>query len=142
NHLFAFSVFSAYFSLKVILDTDHDIDQLIEKTEKEDTRDEAPKEGGLSFPFAKIWAADKDSLEEVADDLPQDQGLDSWAQILERIEAEARKEKVAEVTGRGARRKAAAVFPQVDNCGKSLFYKASNSSHHISGATRVTHERY
>lgn len=41
--------------------------------------------------------------------------LDSWAQTLERIAAERTQTQAAEMTGRGVRRKAAAVFPKV--CG-------------------------
>lgn len=89
-------------------DTDQDIDKLIEKTEKEGDQQETVKEGGLSFAFAKIWAADKDSLEEVEDEAPDGQE-DSWAQTLQRITAEREKAQIQEVAlaGRGARRKAA-----------------------------------
>lgn len=65
-----------------------------------------------AFSFAKIWSADKDELEEVQDDVNGDQ-TDSWAQTLERIAAERTETQAAEMTGRGVRRKAAAVFPQV-----------------------------
>jgi len=86
-------------------DSDNDIDKLLDKTEKEAVR-EAPKAaGGLSFAFAKIWAADKDSLEEVVE---EDQ-TDSWAQTLQKINSEREKEQekyIAE-SGRGVRRKAA-----------------------------------
>jgi hypothetical protein len=59
----------------------------------------------LSFSFAKIWEADKDSLVEVED---QDQG-DSWAQTLEKITAEREKTQRQEIalSGRGVRRRAA-----------------------------------
>ncbi|TFK36879.1 hypothetical protein BDQ12DRAFT_686022 [Crucibulum laeve] len=92
---------------KDIIYSEQDIDKLIAKTEKEGDQEEAPKEGGLTFSFAKIWAADKDSLEEIEDD---DQA-DSWAQTLQKIEAERAKELSHEVaiSGRGARRKAADV---------------------------------
>ncbi|KAF8167730.1 SNF2 family N-terminal domain-containing protein [Crassisporium funariophilum] len=88
--------------------TDNDIDKLIEKTEKEATH-EAPKSegGGLSFAFAKIWAADKDTLEEVEED---DQ-TDSWGQALQKITTEREKQQIKEIalSGRGARRRAADV---------------------------------
>jgi chromodomain-helicase-DNA-binding protein 4 len=86
-------------------DTDNDIDKLIEKTEKEGEQEEPSKEGVLSFSFAKIWEADKDSLVEVED---QDQG-DSWAQTLEKIKAEREKLQSQEIalSGRGVRRRAA-----------------------------------
>lgn len=87
------------------LDSDQDILKLIEKTEVEGDEEDKPKEGA-GFSFAKIWAADKDDLEEVED---QDQ-TDSWAQTLQKIEAERAKEvaKVEAESGRG-RRKAAAI---------------------------------
>jgi chromodomain-helicase-DNA-binding protein 4 len=107
--------FEARCTLRWVSDTDHDIDTLIEKTETEEPQPEVPKEGGFSFSFAKIWAADKDALEEVTDDLPRGPGLDSWAQTLQRIETEKLKEKQQEVSGRGVRRKAAATFHQVNN---------------------------
>jgi len=86
-------------------DTDQDIEKLIEKTEKEGEQDEQVKDG-LSFSFAKIWAANMDSLEEVQD---VDQG-DSWAQTLQKITSERDKLKSQEVvqSGRGVRRRAAA----------------------------------
>jgi chromodomain-helicase-DNA-binding protein 4 len=100
--------------LRPSADTDYDIDQLIEKTQTATPEEETTKDGGLSFSFAKIWAADKDSLEELADDLPTNQPSDSWEQTLRRIETEIQKEKAKEVTGRGVRRKAtAAVFSKV-----------------------------
>ncbi|KAF8973574.1 hypothetical protein BDZ97DRAFT_1690769 [Flammula alnicola] len=85
--------------------SENDIEKLLEKTEMEAVQ-EAPKAGGgLAFSFAKIWAADKDSLEEVVED---DQ-KDSWAQTLQKINAEREKEQEKEMaqSGRGARRKAA-----------------------------------
>jgi chromodomain-helicase-DNA-binding protein 4 len=86
-------------------DTDNDIDKLIERTEREGEQQEPNKEGMLSFSFAKIWEADKDSLTEVED---QDQG-DSWAQTLEKIKAEREKLQSQEIalSGRGVRRRAA-----------------------------------
>lgn len=88
-----------------LLDTEHDIDRLIEKTKKEAVQEASKSEGGLSFSFAKIWAADKDSLEEVQED---DQ-TDSWAQALQKITTEREKEQIKEIalSGRGARRRAA-----------------------------------
>lgn len=86
-------------------DTDNDIDKLIERTEKEGEQEVQSKEGVLSFSFAKIWEADKDSLAEVED---QDQG-DSWAQTLQKITAEQEKMQNQEIvlSGRGVRRRAA-----------------------------------
>jgi hypothetical protein len=88
----------------IVPDSDQDIDKLIEKNEREVQQTEATNEGVLSFSFAKIWAADKDSLEEVEDD---DQG-DSWAQTLQKITAEREKAQIREVTlsGRGVARAA------------------------------------
>ncbi|KAJ2932680.1 hypothetical protein H1R20_g4415, partial [Candolleomyces eurysporus] len=92
---------------KELVYSDSDIDQLIEKTEKEGDESDAPKESGLAFSFAKVWSADKDQLEDVAD---EDQ-VDSWAQTLQKINEVRDKERQEEiaVSGRGARRKAADV---------------------------------
>lgn len=104
-------------------DSDHDIDKLIERTEKEGDEVESTSASGNTFSFAKVWSADKDSLEEIPEEGPDtaDQ-VDSWAQTLERIAAERTKVQAQETTGRGARRRAAAVFPQVrpltSICGK------------------------
>jgi hypothetical protein len=96
-----------------VLDVDHDVEKLIEKTEVEGDQQAATKETGLSFSFAKVWAADKDTMEEIHEDVPDTEQGDSWALALERIAAAKGAEQVTEVTGRGARRKAAAIFPQV-----------------------------
>ncbi|KAJ3512355.1 hypothetical protein NLJ89_g3566 [Agrocybe chaxingu] len=99
------ALFESEQNIRDITYSDHDIDNLIEKTEKEAVL-EAPKAGGgLAFSFAKIWAADKDDLEEVADD---DQA-DSWARTLQMISAEREKAQITDMaqSGRGARRRAA-----------------------------------
>ncbi|TFY68138.1 hypothetical protein EVG20_g3685 [Dentipellis fragilis] len=89
--------------------TDNDVDNLIEKTEREGDGQDAAAESGMTFSFAKVWAAEKDNLEEMADDKPEaaDQ-VDSWAQTLQRIAAQRAMVETAEATGRGVRRKAAA----------------------------------
>lgn len=63
--------------------------------------------GALSFSFAKVWSADKDSLDEVEDMDPND----SWAHTLQRITEERAKIQKSEVAlaGRGTRRKAAVI---------------------------------
>jgi len=97
----------------MLSDTDHDIEKLIEKTEVEGDQEEITKDSAV-FSFAKVWSADKDSLEELEDHaLNGQEAGDSWAQTLERIELEQLKEKEQVVTGRGVRRRAAALFPQV-----------------------------
>ncbi|EIN14062.1 hypothetical protein PUNSTDRAFT_140446 [Punctularia strigosozonata HHB-11173 SS5] len=92
--------------------SDQDIDRLIEKTEKEGDEQEVDKMSGLQFSFAKVWAADKDELEEIADAVneePAEQG-DSWAQTLQRIAEEKAQASDTVVTGR--RRRAAALAAQ------------------------------
>lgn len=98
--------------LIVILDTDADIDKLIDKTEQEAEPEKTNEDGALSFSFAKIWAAEKDTLQEVVEE--EDQG-DSWAQALQNLTEELEKTKASEIalSGRGARRRAAA--PKVCN---------------------------
>ncbi|OCH94711.1 hypothetical protein OBBRIDRAFT_746991 [Obba rivulosa] len=93
--------------------SENDVERLIEKTEKEG--DEVAPDAGQSssFSFAKMWSVDKDSLEEVSGEAPVEmEQTDSWAKTLERIAAERALAKEKEETGRGVRRRAAAVFPQ------------------------------
>ncbi|KZT02402.1 uncharacterized protein LAESUDRAFT_661821 [Laetiporus sulphureus 93-53] len=92
--------------------SEHDIENLVEKTEKKGDESEAQTSTAGAFSFAKVWSAEKDSFSEIGDE-PQDgvDQVDSWAQTLERIAAERVKVQVQEVTGRGVRRRAAAVFP-------------------------------
>ncbi len=88
---------------------------------------EKKPEGGLSFEFAKIWSADKDSLEEVQE---ADGNDNSWSLTLQKIAAEQASARVAEkASGRGVRRKAtnvAGVCPSSpSNLGKLLDYISS-----------------
>ncbi|PIL31731.1 hypothetical protein GSI_06435 [Ganoderma sinense ZZ0214-1] len=95
--------------------SEHDIDNLIEKTEKEGEEVEPESGAGSLFAFAKVWSADKEGMEELADEATeQSEEADSWAKALELIATRAAAEKETEQTGRGVRRKAAAVFPQQD----------------------------
>ncbi|KAI0094367.1 SNF2 family N-terminal domain-containing protein [Irpex rosettiformis] len=93
--------------------SDHDIDKLIEKTETEGDQLEPQAGEGAAFSFAKIWSADKDELEELETDNAEKEAQDdAWAKTLQRIAEERAKEQLVEISGRGARRKAAPVFPQ------------------------------
>ncbi|KAF8497997.1 hypothetical protein JB92DRAFT_2985471 [Gautieria morchelliformis] len=83
-----------------------DIDNLIARTEKEG--DDVPEATNSSFGFAKLWVVEKDSMEEVVEDVPADAQDDGfWGNVLARAAAEKGKAKAAEVTGRGAKRRAA-----------------------------------
>ncbi|KAF7320271.1 SNF2 family DNA-dependent ATPase [Mycena kentingensis (nom. inval.)] len=89
--------------------SDTDIDKLIEKTEQEAEPEQASgEEGAFSFSFAKVWSADKDTLEEVAEEEPQ-ASVDSWAQTLQKINEDRDKHEIQELDryGRGKQRKAA-----------------------------------
>ncbi len=95
-------------------DSDHDIDKLIEKTETEGDQQEPQAGEGAAFSFAKIWSADKDQLEDLeTDDAAKQAQDDAWAKTLQRIAEERAKEELVEISGRGAKRRAAPVFPQV-----------------------------
>ena len=86
---------------------------MIEKTEKEGDQTEETNQGQTSaFAFAKVWAADKDVLTEMNDEASENGGEvgDSWAQVLAKLEVERSKAHAQEVTGRGAKRKAAPSF--------------------------------
>lgn len=64
-------------------DSDADVGKLIEKTETEGDQEEVEKKDGLSFAFAKIWTAEKDTLEEMPDDITEGNDVDdSWTQTL------------------------------------------------------------
>ena len=84
-------------------------------TETEDEHIDEEKTGGLTFSFAKVWAADKGGLEEMPDELTNaEERIDSWAQTLARLALEREQGQAQEATGRGVRRKAAAaVKPKV-----------------------------
>jgi chromodomain-helicase-DNA-binding protein 4 len=87
-------------------DSDNDVSNLIERTEKQGDVDTQRSEGAsFSFSFAKIWTTDPTNTQELLDD---DQ-TDSWAQTLQRIttEKEAESQNEVAVAGRGVRRKAA-----------------------------------
>ncbi|PFH54826.1 hypothetical protein AMATHDRAFT_134744 [Amanita thiersii Skay4041] len=104
------ALFEAEQESRDILYTDQDIDKLVEKTEHEGEHQEIQKkEGALLFSFAKVWASDKDALEDIQDE----NQVDSWTHTLQKITAE--KDKVqsqqAAVTGRGVRRAAAIIKP-------------------------------
>ncbi|KAL0951419.1 hypothetical protein HGRIS_008111 [Hohenbuehelia grisea] len=98
-------------SSRDIVYTDNDLDKLIVKTETDVPEPAtANQEGGFTFSFAKIWAADKDALEEVEEANEQD---DAWAQTLQKIAEEREKAQVVEAaqSGRGTRRRAAIMRP-------------------------------
>ena len=104
-------------TLIVTPDSETDVQSLIEKTEKEgDQVEETGQNQNSAFSFARVWAADKDALTEMSDETSEHAGEvdDSWAQVLAKLEAERTKVQAKEVTGRGAKRKAAPSFlPEV-----------------------------
>lgn len=109
-HCMPILLFSSYYILILSLDSEMDVKNLIVKTEeaKEQDEQEEGKSGSFSFSFAKVWAADKDTLDEMPDESEQPaEATDSWARTLEKIEVEREMAKAAEISGRGARRKAA-----------------------------------
>ena len=96
------------------LDSENDIDKLIEKTETEGEAESSGSGENAAFSFAKIWSADKDELEDLeTDNAEREAQDDAWAKTLQKIAEERAKEEAVEVSGRGTRRKAAPVFPQV-----------------------------
>ncbi|KAJ4002497.1 SHREC complex subunit Mit1 [Lentinula boryana] len=88
-----------------IVYSDVDIDNLIAKTEKEGDKELAPKEGA-AFSFAKIWTAEKNGLEEIADEGQFE--VDSWTQTLQKINEERARNQAQEEEehGKGGRRNA------------------------------------
>jgi chromodomain-helicase-DNA-binding protein 4 len=96
------------------LDSENDIQQLIEKTEKEGDQQELAAGENAAFSFAKVWATEKEGTQVLEENAEEQAQEDAWAQTLARIAEERLKEQTKEATGRGVRRKAAAVFPQVN----------------------------
>ncbi|KAF7306761.1 SNF2 family DNA-dependent ATPase [Mycena indigotica] len=98
------ALFAADSDARDIVYSDQDIDKLIEKTEHEAEPEKSTgEEGAFSFSFAKVWAADKDTLEEVVE---EDMTADSWAQTLEKINTNREKNQAQEMDryGRGKQR--------------------------------------
>ncbi|TCD65653.1 hypothetical protein EIP91_002326 [Steccherinum ochraceum] len=92
--------------------SEHDIDNLILKTEEKGDEQEEQRKDGSLFAFAKVWSADRNGLDELGSGVNADaQKADSWADTLERLAAKTAQENKEEATGRGVRRRAAAVFP-------------------------------
>jgi chromodomain-helicase-DNA-binding protein 4 len=85
---------------------------LITKTEQEGEITEETNES-LAFEFAKVWSANKDGLEELRDVQDEAEQFDEWERTMKAIEAERLKNQAQEVTGRGAKRKAAGHMQQV-----------------------------
>ncbi|KAI0030210.1 SNF2 family N-terminal domain-containing protein [Vararia minispora EC-137] len=91
-----------------IIYADHDLDNLIERTESEVAIEGSGEETtGQAFSFAKIWTTDKDTLEELRDATEEPESTDTWALTLQRIAEERKKMDKTEASGRGVRRKAA-----------------------------------
>ncbi|KAF7310762.1 SNF2 family DNA-dependent ATPase [Mycena chlorophos] len=90
-----------------IVYSDNDIDKLIEKTEQEAAPEQSTgEEGAFSFAFAKVWAAEKDTLEDVVE---EDVTAESWAQALKKMNENRELDQVQEMEryGRGKQRAAA-----------------------------------
>ncbi|KAI0249494.1 SNF2 family N-terminal domain-containing protein [Lactifluus subvellereus] len=89
--------------------SEQDLDKLIEKTETgEGQPEEAGGDTNHAFSFAKVWTAENDGLEEMADPAHEHtETVDSWAHTLQLIAEEQAQIKATERTGRGVRRKAA-----------------------------------
>ncbi|KLO20752.1 hypothetical protein SCHPADRAFT_816295 [Schizopora paradoxa] len=89
---------------KSITYTEQDIDNLIEKTEKEGDN-VAEESSNNAMAFAKIWSLHKDGVEDLEDDTKEQD--DAWAQTLAKMADEQKRAEKEEKTGRGTRRKAA-----------------------------------
>jgi chromodomain-helicase-DNA-binding protein 4 len=90
-----------------LVDSDADIDTLITRTEQIPEVTDAKEKGSELFSFGKIWTANKDAVEDLGDD----NQTDSWAVTLMKInsEREAVQLQQAELSGRGGRKRAAAI---------------------------------
>lgn len=97
-----------YVSLSTWLDSEHDVETLIEKIETEDDTEGSAETANNAFAFAKVWSAHKDDLEEIPEEVVDTEQGDSWAQTLQKIAAEQSRVEASQEVGRGARRKAKA----------------------------------
>lgn len=88
-----------------MLDTDQEIDKLIDKVETEDGDDHTGQSNSNVLSFAKVWSAQNDELDELAEAEDRNQ-VDSWALALQKISEKEETGKAKEVSGRGVRRKA------------------------------------
>lgn len=91
---------------RVSVDTDSDVQSLIEKIETEGDED-SPAVTNNALSFAKVWSAQKGELDELPENADQKDQSDSWAQTLQKIAAEQKRVQAQEKSGRGVRRKAA-----------------------------------
>lgn len=89
------------------LDTEQDVQRLIEKTELEGDKVEASDAPNNAFAFAKVWSSHRDALDDMPDEVSDAVQDDSWAQTLAKIQEEQQHEQAQEKSGRGVRRKAA-----------------------------------
>jgi hypothetical protein len=98
-----------FLTLACSSDSEQDLDKLIEKTETgEGQPEEAGEDTNHAFSFAKVWAAENDGLEEMANPVHEHtETVDSWTHTLQLIAKEQAQIKATERTGRGVRRKAA-----------------------------------
>ncbi|KAJ3911523.1 P-loop containing nucleoside triphosphate hydrolase protein [Lentinula edodes] len=116
-----------------IIYSEADIDNLITKTEKEGDQENAPKEGA-AFSFAKIWTADKDELEEIAD---EDQfEVDSWARPLQRINDERAKKQAQEDEEHGKRASKYALDIDIPEKNRS---RTGSDADSMYGSDRISH---
>ncbi|GJJ09860.1 hypothetical protein Clacol_004084 [Clathrus columnatus] len=101
------ALFEAASEIDDIKYSEQDIDKLIIRTEEEG--DAVAEDNNTSgFGFAKLWEAYKDVLKEVQEDAStEDQDTGFWDSILAKATEEQAKIGAAEVTGRGAKRRAA-----------------------------------
>lgn len=87
------------------VDTENDVEKLIEKVETESEEQENTEATNSIISFAKVWSSHKDTLDEIPEETEHfDQ--DSWAQTLRNIASEQKRAVVQEKVGRGAKRKA------------------------------------
>jgi hypothetical protein len=73
-----------------------------------DTKQKSDDPSGMKFDYAKLWVVERDSFEEVDDTAQGEDDGDSWAALLAKAKLEAAEAAAKEVTGRGAKRMAAA----------------------------------
>lgn len=107
HHLYVVAVLCSTCPIEsTCLDSENDVEKLIEKLETQDSEPAQPTGAAMSFSFAKIWERDRNTLEEVPEEAMADDAQDFWEGVLARSRLEQQAREAKQQTGRGVRRNA------------------------------------
>nr|CAE76132.1 related to helicase-DNA-binding protein [Neurospora crassa] len=88
------------------------IDKLLDRSAKEETKQDGDKSAESAFAFARVWAQDEGGLKDDVETEQKALTMSVWDQILQQREEEARleREKELQALGRGGRRRGTANY--------------------------------